>query len=240
MLRIAVCDDDAGARAALEASIERQAEIRGIECRLYAFSGGEGLLRWQAAHAGELDLVFLDIELRGIDGMETARRLRAAAGSPMLVFVTGYADYVFDGYEVGALGYLLKPADPGRLAALLARACARLEGTREENFLCKNADGLYRFPKSSILYFASDRRKVSCVTAARTVAFYGKLDEVAAQAGPGFVRIHQRYLVRAAAVDRIAGSTVYIGQAALPISRAYQGGALAAITRALLAGEGEA
>lgn len=232
-----MCDDEAEARAALEALTERILEPRGVEYRIYAFSGGEGLLRWQASHAGELDLIFLDIEMRGLNGMETARRLRAADERLMLVFVTGYADYVFDGYEVGALGYLLKPADPAKLAALLDRACRRLEGQRADTFLCKNADGLYCFPKNRILYFASDRRKVSCVTAARTVAFYGKLDEVTAQAGPGFVRIHQRYLVRAAAVERIAGSTVHIGSQALPISRAYQGAALAAITRALLAGE---
>lgn len=237
-MRIAICDDRAEARAALAASVERLLEPLDAGSRIYEFSGGEGLLRWQASHAGELDLVFLDIEMRGINGMETARRLRAADRQLMLVFVTGYADYVFDGYEVGALGYLLKPAEPAKLDALLRRAIARLQGEQCGCFLCKNADGLYRFPKHSILYFASDRRKVSCVTAARTVEFYGKLDEVAARIGPDFVRIHQRYLVRAAAVERIAGNTVYIGPAALPVSRACQGEALAAITRALLAGEG--
>lgn len=238
MLRIAICDDQAEARAALAASVDRLLEASGPEGMIYEFSGGEGLLRWQASHAGELDLVFLDIGMRGIDGMETARRLRAADGRLMLVFVTGYADYVFDGYEVGALGYLLKPADPARLAVLLERAENRLRSEEPDCFLCKNADGLYRFPKREILYFASDRRKVSCVTAARTVEFYGKLDEVAARAGPAFVRIHQRYLVRAAAVERIAGSTLYVGAAALPISRACRGEALAAVTRQLLAGEG--
>ena len=209
MLRIGICDDSADARVALRAALERALERRrsGADTSFFEFSSGEGLLRWLGSHAGELDLVFLDIEMGELNGMETARRLREADEGLLLVFVTGYTDYVFDGYSVGALG-----------------------------FLCRSGETLYRIPKKSILYFASDRRQVTCVSAARTYTFYGKLDDVERDVGESFVRVHQRYLVRTAAVERMEGSQVFVGGEALPVSRACRSAALAALARTALEG----
>ena len=234
MLRIGICDDSPEARFALQSALERQLEGRGVEASIFAFSSGEGLLGWYAKHAGELDLVFLDMEMGGISGMETARALRESDPNLLLAFVTGYADFVFDGYAVGALGYLLKPARPDQLSELLTRALGALCRQEDQVYLCRNGEGLYRIARNTILYFVSDRRKVTCVTAGRSYTFYGKLDEVARDLGEGFVRIHQRYLVRAAAVDRVEGNTVFVGEEELPMSRSHQSAALAALARMLL------
>lgn len=102
MLRIGICDDIYDARLVLRAALERVLEKRRVQGQFREFSSGEGLLRWLESHAGELDLVFLDMEMGELDGMETARRLRAADAGLQLVFVTGYAEHVFDGYSVGA------------------------------------------------------------------------------------------------------------------------------------------
>lgn len=234
MLRIGICDDSADARIALRAALERALDRRKGEGTFFEFSSGEGLLRWMEKHAGELDLVFLDIEMGELDGMETARRLRLADEGLQLVFVTGYTDYVFDGYSVGALGYLMKPPQPDRLDEVLDRGLEARLRDGDKAFLCRSGETMYRIPKKSILYFASDRRQVSCVAAARTYTFYGKLDEVERTVGEGFVRIHQRYLVRSAAVDRLEGSQVFIGEEALPVSRACRSAALAALARTAL------
>lgn len=234
MLRIGICDDSADARIALRAALERALDRRKGEGTFFEFSSGEGLLRWVEKHAGELDLVFLDIEMGELDGMETARRLRLADEGLQLVFVTGYTDYVFDGYSVGALGYLMKPPQPDRLDEVLDRGLEARLRDGDKAFLCRSGETMYRIPKKSILYFASDRRQVSCVAAARIYTFYGKLDEVERAVGEGFVRIHQRYLVRSAAVDRLEGSQVFIGEEALPVSRACRSAALAALARTAL------
>ena len=181
-------------------------------------------------------MVFLDIEMGELDGMETARRLRSADEGLQLVFVTGYTDHVFDGYSVGALGYLMKPPRPEQLDGVLDRGLeARL---REEDkvFLCRSGETVYRISKRSIRYFVSDRRQVSCVAASRTYTFYGKLDEVERAVGGDFIRIHQRYLVRAGAVDRLEGGQVFVGEEALPVSRACRSAALAALARTALEG----
>ena len=77
-------------------------------------------------HPGELNLIFLDMEMGQLDGMETARRLRQIEESLPLVFVTGYTEHVFEGYTVGALGYLLKPVREDQLKEVLSRAAAAL------------------------------------------------------------------------------------------------------------------
>ena len=238
MLRIGICDDSADARVALRAALERALERRrsGADTSFFEFSSGEGLLRWLEKHAGELDLVFLDIEMGELDGMETARRLREADEGLLLVFVTGYTDYVFDGYSVGALGYLMKPPKPDQLDGVLDRAAEARLREGDQAFLCRSGETLYRIPKKTILYFASDRRQVTCVSAARTYTFYGKLDDVERDVGESFVRVHQRYLVRTAAVERMEGSQVFVGGEALPVSRACRSAALAALARTALEG----
>lgn len=237
MLRIGICDDEAGARSALLAMTERILEPMGEALTAYEFSSGEGVLRWLQGHAGTLDLLFLDIEMDGIDGMETARRIREADGRLLLVFVTGYADYVFDGYAVSALDYLMKPVREDKLRETLRRAAGAMQLHAPEVYTFKNTEGLFRIPKEDILYFYSDRRQVVLVTAAREYPFYARLDEVAQDIGEGFVRIHQRYLVRAAAVDRVSGGEAVVGGRALPISRACRQSAMLTLASGLLDGD---
>ena len=235
MLRIGICDDNASARLALRAALERALERQRAQGRFFEFSSGEGLLGWLQKHLGELDLVFLDMEMGALDGMETARRLRQTDENLHLVFVTGYSEHVFDGYAVGALGYLIKPPTPEQLDDVLSRCTAALLGSGERVFVCRSGDTLYRVPRQRILYFSSDRRQVTCVTPQRSYTFYGKLDEVEREVGRGFIRIHQRYLVHAQAVERVEGGQVFLAnELALPISRANRAAALAALTRAAL------
>lgn len=234
MLRIGICDDAAQLRFTLQAQLTRILQAHGTECEFFAFSSGEGLLQWLEKHAGELDLVFLDIELSGMDGMDTARQLQQQPNAPLLAFVTSYADYVFDGYAYGALGYVIKPPKDSQLEEICLRASALLCQQAPQYYICRNRDGFYRIAKDSILYFYSDRRLVTCVTTAREYTFYARLDAVAQELGEGFIRIHQRYLVRANAVERVEGNMVYLSQVSLPVSRAHQAAALTALARAML------
>ena len=236
MLQIGICDDSREARQTLRWSLERLLETRAIKHQFYEFSSGEGILSWMEKHEGELALVFLDIEMQTMNGMETARKLREADSSLQLVFVTGYTDYVYDGYAVGALGYLLKPPKEPQLDDILIRALSALYRSANEVYVCRSGDSFYRIPRTKILYFLSDKRQIQCVTAERIYTFYEKLDEVEKELGDHhFVRIHQRYLVHALMVERVDGSEVTLqGGAVLPISRSCQTTAMAALTRVML------
>lgn len=145
MLQIGICDDQQQARLALRWTLERLIERREIQSQIYEFSSGEGVLGWMKKHPGELDLVFLDIEMPKINGMDAARKLREADSGLQLVFVTGYADYVYDGYSVGALGYLLKPAKERQLDDILTRALSALYRGSNEVYVCRNGDSFIGF-----------------------------------------------------------------------------------------------
>lgn len=126
MFCVGICDDSQEARLHLRARLERVLEPHRDMDRVLEFSSGEGLLRWVENHPGELNLIFLDMEMGQLDGMETARRLRQIEERLPLVFVTGYTEHVFEGYTVGALGYLLKPVREDQLKEVLSRAAAAL------------------------------------------------------------------------------------------------------------------
>lgn len=233
MLRIAICDDEPEARDALRFQLEKTL-IEQTEEVVYEFCAGTNAVSWLRKHPGEVDLFFLDVEMDNMDGMEAARQIREFDGNIMIVFLTGYADHVFDGYSVGALDYILKPVTVQRLMELLHRVRVKLEQEENLSFSFKNADGTWRFPLQEILYFYSDRRKVSLVTKDKEYTFYAKLDEIGKRLDGQFVRIHQRFLVNPSRVDYLGRDTVTVGGRELPCSRNYREQAAKRIARAML------
>lgn len=233
MLRIAICDDSADARDTLRLQLEKIL-MEGDEEIVYEFSTGAGAVRWLENHPGEIDLLFLDVEMAGMNGMEAAEAVRKSDTEMIIVFVTGYADYVFDGYRVNAMDYIIKPAGAERLAEVLRRVRAQLAGRRNDMYLLKNAEGTFRFPLGSIGYFYSDRRKVICVHGGREYPFYAKLDEVERALAGKFVRIHQRYLVNPQQVEQIGTDCVAVAGSRLPVSRALKDEAVKRLARAML------
>lgn len=237
MISIAVCDDNQENRLSLRWLLESILENRNIDHAIYEFSSGETLLPWMEKHHNEIDLLFLDIEMGKLNGLETAKQLRASSDTLQIVFVTGFSDYVFDGYGVDALGYLLKPAKREQLESIISRTLTKRCKDAGQVYSCRNGDTWYRIPHKEILFFESDRRKVTCVTPDRSYEFYGKLDDVAQElAGSDFVRIHQRYLVRTDAIRQICGNEVQVDSHTLPISRSYHQQALLTLTRKALEG----
>ena len=106
MLRIALCDDEQEAWDQLRFQLEKSLYETDEEI-VYEFSSGETAVRWLKKHPGEIDLLFLDVEMKEMTGMEAAERIREFDKTILLVFVTGYSEYVFDGYRTGALDYVM-------------------------------------------------------------------------------------------------------------------------------------
>lgn len=218
MLRIGICDDEICARDTLRIQLEKILDEQ-CETVVYEFSSGTGVTKWLNHHPGEIDLLFLDVEMAEQNGMETAKAIRRFDQELMIVFVTGYTDYVFDGYQVNALDYIIKPASESRLQSLLKRVRDVLCHRQARTFTFKNTDGTFRIPFGDILYFYSDKRIVTLVTIKKNYFFYAKLDALTETIHNDFVRIHQRYLVNPKYVTHIANNGVTIGDKELPISR---------------------
>lgn len=240
MLRIAICDDETEARDALRFQLEKIIDENSEEI-VYEFTSGVNAEKWLRKYPGQIDLLFLDVEMSGMNGMETAERIRTFDENLLIVFVTGYQDYVFDGYRVGALDYVIKPVGLQRLREVYDRVKHILKERLQETFIVKNSDGIYRFHYEEILYFYSDRRLVKLVTLRGIYPFYEKLDALEKKMGRSFVRIHQRYLVNGKKVTHIGRTSLDIlGQNRemqnLPISRALKETATTKLASIMLIG----
>lgn len=235
MLRIAICDDEPEARDALRIQLEK-IEIENSEEIVYEFSSGTNAASWLGRHPGEIDLLFLDVEMKGLNGMETAEKIRTFDEHLLIIFVTGYSDYVFDGYRVGALDYLMKPVHEEKLRKTMERVRAKMAQEEPLAFTLKTIDGTWRFRLADIHYFYSDKRKVILVTDSGQYPFYARLDEIEAQVSPNFVRIHQRYLVNPVSVDYLGSQSLTIRGQELPCSRKYRESALRQIARSMMGG----
>lgn len=237
MLRIGICDDQIDARDTLRFQLEKVIHEESEQI-VYEFSTGEGAVRWLKKHPGEIDLLFLDVEMKGVNGMEAAGQIREFDKEICLVFVTGYTDYVFDGYKVNALDYVVKPAGTERLREVLMRVREHIFDNSQKTFSFKNSEGTYRLPLSNISYFYSDKRKIYVVCAGKAQnsshAFYGKLNQVEDKLDGLFVRVHQRYLVNPKWVTRIGADSVTVDGESVPMSRAMKETAAAKLARIML------
>lgn len=125
-VKIAVCDDEKNIRSYLVSLIRKQ----NIECSIMEYASADEYL----ADGREHDLIFLDIEMEGSDGMGLARHIRGmdACRQPIIIFVTGYEKYVYDAFDVGAFQYLVKPVDEQKFADVFSRAVAQILSEAEQ------------------------------------------------------------------------------------------------------------
>ena len=239
MLRVGICDDEAGARDGLRLMLERLDYFdRGDGQVIYEFSSGEGAVRWLKQHKGEVDLLFLDVEMGDMDGVEAARQIRSFDRHILLVFLTGYPDFVFQGYQVEALDYLLKPVGIPDLKRVIERANQKIRSNMGEGqyVILKNSDGTFRISKEDILYCGSQGRLAHVFFSdGRTLTFYQKLNDMEQLLGQGFVRIHQRYLVNSGRVTFIGRELVRLADGSvLPVSRSMRDEAAARLAKSLI------
>lgn len=125
MLHVAVCDDERTALQELAEEVRRWAEAEGEACSVETFASADAFwFVWEERK--DLEVLLLDIEMPGMDGMELARRLRQAGEPIGIIFVTGDPDFALEGYDLEAVSYVMKPVRRERLHAALSRARERM------------------------------------------------------------------------------------------------------------------
>lgn len=217
MLNLVICDDERTLRNDLRKVLETELELCGQTFKIAEFDCGEALVR--ALNDSVFDIIFLDIEMKDLDGVATSREIRKRTSAPEIIFVTSYPDFVFQGYEVQALNYILKPYQKEKIISVLHTALERLGRDSEKYYMVESRGQTLRLPLSRIKYFFSDRRSVNAVTAEETHTFYGKLSDLETELPENFVRIHNRYLVNLKYVQSIQGNSVQMAEEELPVSR---------------------
>ncbi len=198
-MEIAVVDDEKAVREHVCALIEEQKPGSRIE----AYATGEGLL----ASGKRFDIVFLDIQMEGMNGIEAAKNLREQQGDTVLVFITGIKDYVFDALDLYAFQYLLKPIDEGKFAEVLERAVREAGRKKERRVLFVKSRNL-TLDQSEILYIESRGKKAEIHTVRQTIEIYAAMDELVGQLGEEFYRCHRAYIVNMDCITEYDGESI--------------------------------
>lgn len=191
MLQIAVCDDDKSMGDYLKQLIMRRLS-KDSNYKISVFSTGKELL----SSSINYDIFFLDIELKDINGIDMARKLRQESGA-VIVFVTALKEYVFDAFDVQAFQYLLKPIDEEKFFQVLDKAIIECRTMKQTEPLVIRINGAYRnIQKNNILYAENEGRKVVLhLKDGQQIAYYAKMSELEILLGKQFFRCHRGYLV---------------------------------------------
>ena len=199
MIKIAVCDDD---EKILGETLELLRHYKKLPLTADAYTSGEALL----AAGKKYDILLLDIDMEGPNGIETARRIREVDKEVKLIYVTNYSDYTIFAFGVHAFAYLLKPLKAEELFAQLDEALAYgLAGPEPElEFLAK--EGIVHIVPSRILCFEYLSRQVLMYTEERVWHLKRQITELAREMESyGFAMPHKSFVVNLYAVQRIHG-----------------------------------
>lgn len=221
-LRIAICDDSPADRAHAADLVRLWACARGFPLTLSLFPSAENFL-FRLEDSQPWDILLLDIEMGPTSGLALAQRLRRAGDMVQIVFITGYSDYIAQGYDVAALHYLLKPVNQEKFFSVLDRAAAAL--ARNEQCLSLPLSGqVVRVPLYTIRY-VDVRSNYTTVHAKEEYTLKMPLKEIACQLDKGFYQAGRSLIVNLAFVAKVAKNQVILtGGVRLPLPRGcYEG-----------------
>ena len=226
--RIAIIDDDPASHKTLSALAQKWSDSRGHTSELAQFTSAESFL---FAYDGEktFDILLLDVEMDGMNGVELAKRLRAENKIIQIIFITAYSDYISEGYEVAALHYLLKPVDADKLFHTLDRASERV--VRDYRSLTvETAEGTILVPLYDIKYLEVIKNYVT-VHAETDYIVRRPLGEFTDKLDKRFLRVGRSYIVNLVYIKRISKSEIELRSGEIiPIPR----GAYDAVNSAII------
>ena len=165
------------------------------------------------------DILLLDVEMPGMNGVELAKKLRAQAETAQIVFITGYPDFIAEGYEVEALHYLVKPVTPEKLFEVLDRAAVKIEQS-ERKILVPFDGGEIALPLREIRYIEARRQYSLIRAAAGEYRLKVPISELEKRLDGYFMRVQRSFIVNLREVLRINRTEVILRSGeAVPISR---------------------
>lgn len=213
-LTIALCDDESLQIQNLRRLIGRWSKDKPFAVEIVEYESAEQFLFEYSDNP--CDLLLLDVEMRGLNGVELAKRLRSEGDMLPILFITGYSEHMSEGYDVGALHYLLKPVDEKKLFAVLDRYALGREKSRE--IILEVSDKTIHVAEDSIVYIEAFGRKTQVHLSDKTLLdchmSLGVFEDF------GFVRCHRSYLVNLRYVTGISRTEVLLdGGGEVPLSR---------------------
>ncbi|MFR6582838.1 MAG: LytR/AlgR family response regulator transcription factor [Ruminococcus sp.] len=227
--KIAICDDFAADRKYLSSLCEKDGA--GITVIVYRFQNlhQQKIFLFYYAEKKDFDILLLDIEMGAMDGVTMARKLRQDNQTVQIIFITGYADYISDGYEVDALHYLMKPIQEEKLFAVLDRAVTKL--IKNEKVLNIISQGeMIRLPICQINYAEVNSNYIT-IHSQQTITLKMTLSELEKKLDSHFFRAGRSALVNLEKISRVTKKEIYLQDGSIiPLPR----GAYEKVNRAII------
>ena len=203
MFRIAVCDDEKIYRDQLCLFLRHYAELNGEEFQLTSYESADRLL---LNYPQNVDLIFLDIAMGGVDGMEAAREIRKFDTNVCIIFITTMYQRAIDGYAVKAYGFIRKPVSEAELKHELAGALTMIRNNqaREQYISFKSSGSIHRIPISHISYCEVKNHQILLTADGEQYQYRDSMNELELKlTSLGFFRCHSSYLVNGEHIARI-------------------------------------
>ena len=225
-IKIAICDDEKPIRDYIEKCV-REVDPDALVSQ---YSDASDMV----SASFDADILFLDIQMPGMDGMKAARILRTMGNKTILVFVTAVEEYVFQAFDVGAVQYIVKPFDRSKLVETIKRAID-LAGERRsiedalsetkdsadnESFLIKSGGVNRKIILADISYAeVLEHRIILHMKDREQIEYYGKMSDLEKVAGDDFFRVHRAYLINLSCVKSYDAKTVTVQGEEIPVAR---------------------
>lgn len=225
---IGIVDDSSRDREVIENYLLQYQEENGLKYSTRQFDDGAALLE---NYQSNFDIIFLDIQMDGIDGMRAAAAIRSVDTSVIIIFVTKTAQYATTGYAVQAQSYLLKPTTYFAFETELSRALTQLKRVERESILIGSATAQRRVDIADIIYIESKRHKVTVYTLEHEVTFNATLKAYEdLLSSRNFYRANSGYLVNLQHVTAVEGEEAAMANGhVLKVSRSRKKGLMEAL-----------
>lgn len=202
MFKIAICDDEQELIIGLKQNLKRYADETDKTFCFFEFHDGTELLE---NYQPDFDLIFMDIKMERLNGLKTAEKIRKTDTTVGLFFLTSLSQYVWKGYEYGAINYLLKPMKYGRLKMELDRFFSRYQGREEPYISFSNDNGKFKILYKNLRYAETAKRNVLLHFENGEQIIYKSMKEIALllETQRQFARCHASYIVNMAYVKSV-------------------------------------
>lgn len=217
MINIAICDDEKYISDKVKKLALDFFQRKNVEIKISQFGSGEELLRYNKS----IDILFLDIQMDGIDGMETARKLRSQNYKGYLIFITVLKEMVFQAFEVQAYDYLVKPIEEEYFDKKMERLFASMQNANEANLLVQKGYESNIISFDDIIFCEIIDRKIYLhLKSGEVIDYYDRIENLETKLDGRFFKCHRSYLINLSYLKSYKNGMAYmINDQTIPVSR---------------------
>jgi len=198
---VVICDDEQSFIKKMEEYLKRYSLETKEDIFVRKFTDGQALLN---AYNSDFHIIFMDIKMPELDGIETAKKIRIIDSNVVIIFITSQIKHALAGYNVNAANYLIKPLNYMRFKLEMDKAVLRTVNTKHGYISVKNDNGFFKIYHTSLRYIETYQRNTMIHTGKENIISYKKMQEHEKDLeGYPFVRCHASYIVNLEYIDKV-------------------------------------